>query len=615
MAENGKRLLIIEKSNVVLTKTTEDGSVILEGIFGEIGVRNKNNRIYEESEYLPQIESLQNKVGSNTLLGELDHPKQFDISLSNVSHVIQKLEYDKDTKKVMGRIKLLDTSKGREAKALVEGGIPLHISSRAAGSVDDAGKVTIKKLFTYDLVADPGFENAQLTRVNEAYGFENDDNLFIYEYNEELDEKITQDDSDKYKNNDSKIMEKYVKEADYAKYSQYMKEELEKIRADQKEFFDSVKESTNSNTETDAKVDNVVKYAEKISEHFNGLTKYTQYLAENLDRFITHSDYLTENLNDVKEYMKYVAKKTDNSIQFSESLANKINELVDSSNLLEEELNNNTEYTKYLADEQDKTIQYVEHVAEKSDYGIQYTEKIALTVESAIKHGDNIATNLNDVIDYQKYLKENIQNIDTKPVQTVEEKKTETETEKTDDYKKSIDNKLEQIIESAKKQKAEYDNKNLNFLDFLNSSNKNGFISLSEDKKNEVISAFESTEYKTSEEADTLYESTLGINENKAVDFIENIPEQFKGAWEALTESQQSSIKGQAKFYKLDNTYQVANFWSTRDLRGQKVELKSLNEQETIIKEQVKEQEPKNTLVSEAFLSDFEEKMMKRFNK
>ena len=40
----------------------------------------------------------------------------------------------------------------------------LHISSRAAGTVDEAGKVKIKKFFTYDLVADPGFENAELSK-------------------------------------------------------------------------------------------------------------------------------------------------------------------------------------------------------------------------------------------------------------------------------------------------------------------------------------------------------------------------------------------------------------------------------------------------------------------
>ena len=45
-------------------------------------------------------------------------------------------------------------------------------------------RVKIKQLFTYDLVADPGFENAELKRVNESYGYTTDNGLYIYEMGE-----------------------------------------------------------------------------------------------------------------------------------------------------------------------------------------------------------------------------------------------------------------------------------------------------------------------------------------------------------------------------------------------------------------------------------------------
>ena len=106
---NDYNLLIVEKSSAVLTQTGEEKDYILEGVFGEIDVKNKNNRIYTEAEYLPQIESLQEKIKSSKLLGELDHPQQFDISLKNVSHVIEEVRYDSESKRVMGKIKLLDT--------------------------------------------------------------------------------------------------------------------------------------------------------------------------------------------------------------------------------------------------------------------------------------------------------------------------------------------------------------------------------------------------------------------------------------------------------------------------------------------------------------------------
>ena len=174
-------LLVTERSSAELSFNNEGGEYILEGIFGEIGVKNKNNRIYDESEYVPQIKSLQEKIKGGKLLGELDHPANFDISLRNASHVIENLEYDQNSKQVRGRIRLLNTTSGREAKALVDAGVPIHISSRAAGVVESNGHVKIKKLFTYDLVADPGFENAELKRVNESFGLDLDDSVQLFE--------------------------------------------------------------------------------------------------------------------------------------------------------------------------------------------------------------------------------------------------------------------------------------------------------------------------------------------------------------------------------------------------------------------------------------------------
>ena len=138
---DNKVLLVLERSSSELKVSNNNGSYVLEGCFGEIGVKNRNNRIYDESEYLPQIKSLQDKIKSGKLLGELDHPQTFDISLKNASHVIEELNYNKDTRQVMGRIRLLNTTAGREAQALVDAGVPIHISSRAAGVVENNGHV------------------------------------------------------------------------------------------------------------------------------------------------------------------------------------------------------------------------------------------------------------------------------------------------------------------------------------------------------------------------------------------------------------------------------------------------------------------------------------------
>jgi hypothetical protein len=282
MAKNNN-LLIVEMSSSQLKVTdTENKDYILEGIFGQIDQKNKNNRIYTESEYVPQIEALQDKIKSSKLLGELDHPQQFDISLKSVSHIIEELYYDKETKEVRGRIKLLDTDAGRQAKALVDAGVPLQISSRAAGAVESNGKVKIKQLFTYDLVADPGFANAELKRVNESYGFDDNSGLWIYEMNGEnqdaLEETQEITKTNKESNNKSKNMAEFVKAEDFNKYSEYLANEMK-----------SIKESIGATNEDEA-LEDVKSHNDHIVESVNTLSEYVEHLAGKLDESIQYSN-------------------------------------------------------------------------------------------------------------------------------------------------------------------------------------------------------------------------------------------------------------------------------------------------------------------------------------
>ena len=144
---------------------------ILQGIFAQFDVENRNGRIYTKEQYLPHLQYLRNDIAKGEpLLGELDHPEdRFEVSLQNASHQVIDLWLDESKNCVMGKIKLLDTPSGKIAKALVDDGIPLHISSRAAGSVDArTHHVDIQQIFTFDLVCKPGFAVAVLNRVNES---------------------------------------------------------------------------------------------------------------------------------------------------------------------------------------------------------------------------------------------------------------------------------------------------------------------------------------------------------------------------------------------------------------------------------------------------------------
>ena len=399
---SGKKLLILErqKSNLDIT-TGDDGSVVLEGVFTEFDVKNKNNRIYEEKEVMPHINELQEKVKTNKLLGELDHPKDFDVSLANVSHVVESLDYDKAKKQVIGKIRLLNTSKGKEAQALIKDGIPLHISSRAAGTVDENGKVKIKKFFTYDLVADPGFENAELSRVNESFGLSNEDGILIYEMEETENNNNNKKDLTMENKN-------YVSVEDFQKYTEYVSGVLS-----------NVKESTNSNN--DEVMEKLIKYTEHIAEKVNQVTDYAEYLSENLDKNISYSDYLAENVNSIKDYATYLAEELDGSIQYAEHVA----EMADKG----------IQYSNYVAENVEKSIDYSEYVAEKVDQNIAYSEYLGENVDKSIKYSEYIAENIS---------KPNGESInESETVATKADSKSDSkEVEDTKDYKDSIEEKL-----------------------------------------------------------------------------------------------------------------------------------------------------------------------------
>ena len=569
---SNKKLLILErsKSNLSMTKGA-DGSVVLEGVFTEIGVKNKNNRIYEEAEVLPHINELKEKVKTNKLLGELDHPKDFDISLSNVSHVIEDLDYDKDKKQVLGRIRLLNTSKGKEAQALIEDGIPLHISSRAAGTVDESGKVKIKKFFTYDLVADPGFENAELARVNESYGFKDTEGLYIYEIDSSEEEINKTNKTDLIMENTS---DKFVTVEDFNKYTEYVKNTL-----------DGVKESANSNN--DELIEKLVKYTEHIAEKVNQVTDYTEYLSENLDKSISHSDYLAENIDKIKNYASYLGEELDSSIQYTEHVA--------------EQADKGIAYSNYLGESLDKGIKYSEYVAEKVDQNIAYSEYLGENVDKSIKYSEYIAENVTAVN------AESINEESSDPVieETINESVEIKEEKKS--YKDTISEKLESLISKAEAKNVS----EMHFMNFLSESKKNEFDSLSEDKKVLIVESMNSDSIMSTVQAENVWDSCF-ITERKVINFIDDMPSKYSDKWNSLSQGRKEQIISESKFHSLNTPYAINNFWQTRDLRDTQMNLESLNENKTAAEAAQKKKEP---LLNENFQADLIQKMKFRLNR
>jgi hypothetical protein len=619
---NENMVFILERQNSVLeAKKSDTDDYILEGIAAVFGKENNNNRIYEESEYLPHLDYLKDKIAQNRLVGELDHPEKFDVSLKNISHMITDLNYDKGKRDLKIKVKLLDTPAGRIAKNLVDAGVPLSISSRAAGSVGNDKKVAIKKIFTYDLVADPGFKDAQLERVyesegfssqqfqdiknnsilntleclNESLGIEKESSLKIYkvENNEEFNKIVNKSDN----KNKSVLMEnnEFVTAEELNQYSVFLKKEMDSMRAaiaeakTQKTSLTESEDLSKANEALEERVAKLEKYAEYLAENLENSIKYGEYLAENLDSTINYSKYLAENLDKNISYAKYLAENVDKSISYSEYVAESVDKNIEYSKYLAEKLDQNIQYSEYLAENVDKGIAYSEYLGENLDKGIAYTEYVAEKLNNGIEYTEYIAENLNKNIEYSDYLAENVN--------------------KGLDYSEYLAEKLnkgiaysEYIAESiANKLPSDnttslVENVNLSAEAGLNES---GFAGNYENLTSQIDSLIESV--KTQKTASNINEAAKAVttpaetqkaNEtalNESDDttktglkFIDEMPAEYAPVWESLSEGHQQSIVAQSNFYNLDTPYQIKNFWSTRQLGAKLVGVQKLDESENV---------------------------------
>ena len=131
----------------------------LKGPFLEANVKNRNGRKYMKETLDREVRDFfESKIKTHRSMGELDHPPEPTINLDRVSHIITDLSMDGNIG--YGVAKIMNTPMGKIAKALVDDGVQLGMSTRGVGSLDGDMVKDDYKLITVDIVADPSAPSA-----------------------------------------------------------------------------------------------------------------------------------------------------------------------------------------------------------------------------------------------------------------------------------------------------------------------------------------------------------------------------------------------------------------------------------------------------------------------
>ena len=498
------------------SKNPSEG-VRLSGVFGVCGVKNQNNRIYDKANYAAMVESLQKVIATEGCPGELEHPNNFNINLENVSHKIESIEMNEDGT-ITGTILLLNTPKGKIAQAIVEGGLPLYISSRGAGTITNEGRVNLTSLKTYDLVGTPGFSQAKLTlkenqtveSLNESL---DDGNIMwaIVEGDDSSDDLLDLDSDDK-KSDDKKSDDK---KSDDKKKEDKEEEKKSEEKSDDSEKEEKKKKDNKDNKDSKVTMEELKKSIDALADKVTTLEAQLHVAQEsaqpnyNAIEMWIKEEFAPSFKNEVSESVKkYVNEEFANKVQnwICEEFANEINEWVE--NDVATEINENIK--SYVNEEFAEHLQdwIVEEFGGQVDKWI--TEEFAGTVENWI--AEEYSTVVEDWIN--------------------------------EEYAPILENR---INESVNANVAQYISENnaarLDEIDSL-------LETLSDDKNSAV---------------------TELVNETKAADkyaniyAVKNMPAEFVPSWNMIDEARKDEIVRSSKMYDFTKEGVLESFWGSVD--------------------------------------------------
>lgn len=598
-------IFILEKANTPLNVSkAADGSIMLEGTCAVFGQENENHRVYEKQEYLPHLNYLTEKIKKGQLFGELDHPQSFDISLKNVSHVVESLIYDEPTNSVKIKLRVLDTPSGRIAKTLIESGCVVSVSSRAAGQVLENKKVKLHRIFTYDLVAEGGFIQSGLSQVSEILGsnytmlFESLDSIratsitnslvdisenFNFENSVKV-YKINNLDINTQQNNEKQMANDNapVLKEDFNQYSQVIKKKMDTL---QESIFKNnaglmaLCESVDDPNPNPV-IGKLVEYVNYMAGEVEKLMEFSNYLSTMLNKGIGYTEHVAEKVNNVIDYSDYLAGMTEKNIQFSGYLGEKLNQGINYSEYVGAMTEKNIRFGNYLAKELDKGIAYTEYVAEKASKGLNFSNYLAESLNAAIKYSEYLGGNLQKGIAYTEYVAETMNqkvtpnvNFKTRKLlsdvaqlnESIDSQIQVDETSAVDELVGAVDGILVAI--KSKSANSVLEGK-YPFLKLLTDTNKQKFYALDTETKSTIVETLKGAIYFTEGEVINLMEAVMNKQVENTPSYIRFMPEKFKAVYEKMTESEQNWISAQASNMVINTPYQTKAFWDGRDLRG-----------------------------------------------
>ncbi len=526
-----KNLMICGNANKAL-KLNESESTneryILEGLFaGPFGVENRNKRIYQADEYLKHLQYLRDDIkNGEALLGELDHPDdRFEVKMKDVSHRILDLWYDKESNTIQGKIELLNTPNGKLAQSLVDQGIPLHISSRAAGSVNSDKSVSIQQIYTFDLVCKPGFAGAVLHRVNES------------------------EDSQKYTDD----VYSFLTES----------EKQESMNAAPQ--FGMVDEDV-SITEVAADV-KLRKEAEDIKEN------------DNTDDMIKDENNIISEEQDVKETEEITEKKGDDEVKDDENADQENND--DEKDKDSDEGNDDSEdpgveIISVRAETEsgdDVEIEDVKSDDEESDDDNSDEDKSDDEKSEDEKDETSECDTTSECGDGDKECDDNTDKTDEKTAKDIDDKEKEMllDCDELNNKREKFEEKIDELIDAIKtKSEKDQANESLTINKYpisgmLNESNFKMFMDLDESQKTNVIAYLQDNKMITPESVNENWNKGISYNVETEV-WLKYAPDNYRKLYESASEDTRNRIKTMASYLLFENQFDVNRFWEDTGL-------------------------------------------------